>query len=150
MSASPPAAATWEIHDTVPDGAGGVVDAGIGIFNDAAAPLHQVVPLSCFARSPAGAVLGGAVGRTWGGCCELQQLWVHEAHRRAGIGRGLMQRFEARAGSRGCHSFYLETFSFQAPGFYRALGYGVHAQIDGFPDGITKYLMFKRLPPVPN
>jgi ribosomal protein S18 acetylase RimI-like enzyme len=39
--------------------------------------------------------------------------------------------------------FYLTTLSFQAPGFYRKHGYGVLARIDGYPDGIIKFLMHK-------
>lgn len=135
----------WEVHDAVPGEPGRVVDDGIGQFNSEAAPLHDVQALSCFARGPEGTVIGGAVGRTWGTCCELQQLWVQAPYRRGGIGRELMVRFEARARQRGCRTFYLETFSFQAPGFYRSLGYGVHSQIDGFSEGIAKYLMIKRL-----
>jgi GNAT superfamily N-acetyltransferase len=135
----------WEVHDTVPAEPGRVVDDGIGQFNDEAAPLHEVQALSCFARGPEDAVIGGAVGRTWGACCELQQLWVQLPYRRGGIGRELMARFEARARERGCRTFYLETFSFQAPGFYQGLGYGVQSQIEGFSAGIVKYLMVKRL-----
>lgn len=134
----------WEVHDAVPDAQGRAVDDGIGQFNNEAAPLHEVQALSCFARLPRGAVIGGAVGRTWGECCELQQLWVQLPYRRGGIGRELMLRFEARARERGCRTFYLDTFSFQAPWFYQGLGYGVHSQIDGFSAGIVKYLMIKR------
>jgi GNAT superfamily N-acetyltransferase len=145
MSSRMPDTVNWEIHDAVPDLAGRVVDHGIGQFNEAAAPLHEVRALSCFAVLPAGAVIGGAVGRTWGACCELQQLWVQASHRRAGIGTGLMMRFEARAQEHGCRTFYLETFSFQAPGFYLGLGYGEHARIEGFPGGMIKHLMIKRV-----
>ena len=40
---------------------------------------------------------------------------------------------------------YLDTFSFQAPEFYRCCGYRAAARIDGFPDAIGKFLMVKRL-----
>jgi len=40
---------------------------------------------------------------------------------------------------------YLDTFSFQAPEFYRRCGYAVALRIDGFPDGIAKHLMVKHL-----
>ncbi len=135
----------FEVHDDVPADAGRSVDDGIGAFNAAAAPLAEVQPLSCFARGPDGEVVGGAVGRIWGGCCELQQLWVSEARRRQGIGAALLARFESRAAQRGCRTVYLDTFSFQAPAFYRGLGFAVAAQIRGFPDGIVKYLMVKPL-----
>jgi ribosomal protein S18 acetylase RimI-like enzyme len=135
---------TFNVHDGVPHEAGGVVDAGLGASNDEAAPLHEVERLSCFARLPSGEVAGGAVGRIWGESCELQQLWVDPAHRRRGLGSELVHRFEARARERGCSTFYLETFSFQAPAFYRRLGYQVGHELRGFPHGIAKYLMVKR------
>ena len=69
------------------------------------------------------------------------------ACRRAGLGRQLLQAFEARAQQRGCRQFYLETFSFQAPGFYAALGYRIAHRIDGFAPGISKCLMVRELPP---
>lgn len=135
----------YEVHDVVLADAGRVVDDGIGAFNAAAAPLGGVMPLACFARAADGEVVGGAVGRTWGECCELQQLWVSEARRREGIGAALLARFEARAAQRGCRTVYLDTFSFQAPAFYRGRGYAAAAELRGFPDGIVKYLLVKPL-----
>lgn len=134
------------VHDEVPKAEGDLVDAGLGDFNARAAPLDQVRPLSAFARLPDGEVIGGAVGRTWGKCCELQQLFVHEAHRRQGLGAELVRAFEARARERGCTVFYLETFSFQAPSLYRSLGYETQAETHGFAPGISRHFMKKELP----
>ncbi len=130
------------VHDDIPIDAGGLVDAGLDSSNLAAAPLHDVQPLSCFARIDAG-VIGGAVGRTWGACAELQQLWVAPTHRRRGLGADLVRAFEQRAAARGCRTFYLETFSFQAPALYAALGYVVRHELRGFAPGIVKYLMVR-------
>lgn len=131
------------VHDGVPQEEGAQVDEGLGAANAAAAPLHEVQRLSCFARQPSGAVVGGAVGRSWGQCCELQQLWVDPAHRRQGIGGELVRAFEQAGRARGCRTFYLETFSFQAPSLYRALGYTAACEIGGFGHGIVKYVMVK-------
>ena len=136
---------TVTLHDDVPALEGRLVDNGLGDANEAAAPLHQVRGLSAFARAPSGAVVGGAVGRTWGECCELQQLWVDPAQRRRGVGARLVREFERRAETRGCRTFYLETFSFQAPSLYRSLGYEVAHELRGFAPGIVKYLMVRRL-----
>lgn len=134
----------FSLHDdTLPPDAVQRVDQGLGDANDAAAPLHEVRALGCFVHDDAGAVIGGAIGRTWGDCCELQQLWVHEDQRRRGLGAELIRRFEARALERGCSHFYLETFSFQAPALYRALGYEAALTQDRFPHGIVKYTMLK-------
>lgn len=143
MSAIDSATLSITIHDEVPEAEGRLVDDGIGESNQTVAPLSEVAPLACFARLPAGAVIGGAVGRTWGRCAELQQLWVEQGYRRRGIGARLVRAFEQRAIERGCRTFYLETFSFQAPALYRALGYTVKLEITGFGGDITKYVMVR-------
>ncbi|GAB4569283.1 MAG: GNAT family N-acetyltransferase [Rhizobacter sp.] len=132
-------------HDGYPPEECALVDAGLGEFNDQAAPLYEVQPLSCFAHAPPGQVVGGAVGRRWGSCCELQQLWVEPALRRNGIGAQLIQAFEARARGHDCTSFYLETFSFQAPSLYISLGYKAAYEYAGYPHGIVKFHMVKQV-----
>jgi GNAT superfamily N-acetyltransferase len=130
------------VHDEIPADEGRTVNQGLGDFN--AAPIHEVRPLSCFARLESGAVVGGAIGRTWGQCCELQQLWVDPAHRRLGAGTRLVRRFEGAAVARGCSVFYLDTFSFQARPFYERLGYEARLEIRGFAPGVAKYIMVRR------
>lgn len=135
---------TVTVHDELPPEAA-VIDTGLGEANAVAAPLHEVQALACVARDGAGRVVGGAIGRTWGACCELQQLWVEPAHRRRGIASRLVREFERRAEARGARTFYLETFSFQAPGFYRSLGYSERLALHGFAPGIVKYAMVREL-----
>lgn len=135
------------VHDALPPAESAIVDDGIGRSNAEAAPLHEVTPLSCFAHSERGDVIGGAVGRCWGHCCELQQLWVDPAHRRHGIGTRLIGAFEARAQARGCTIYYLETFSFQAPHWYRSLGYVAACELKLYPHAITRFIMVKHTVP---
>jgi ribosomal protein S18 acetylase RimI-like enzyme len=132
------------VHDELPPDAK-IIDTGLGEANAAAAPLENVQALACLARDDADRVIGGAIGRTWGTCCELQQLWVEPAHRRRGIASRLVREFERRAEARGARTFYLETFSFQAPGLYRSLGYSERLALRGFAPGIVKYTMVREL-----
>jgi GNAT superfamily N-acetyltransferase len=125
-------------HDCYPPEETALVDRGLGEANDAAASLHEVRHLSCFARTDAGLVVGGTVGRSWGQCCELQQLWVELSYRRRGVGTQLVQAFEARAREHGCSTFYLETFNFQTPRLYELLGYTVAYEHKGYPHNIVK------------
>jgi GNAT superfamily N-acetyltransferase len=129
------------VHDEPDTADARIVDIGLGASNDAAAPLHEVRPLACFVRDASGAVIGGAVGRRWGVCAELQQLWVRPDLRRQGIGARLVRAFEARAAQHGCRTAYLETFSFQAPSLYASLGYEMRHTMQGFGHGIEKHLM---------
>ena len=57
-----------------------------------------------------------------------------------------MDEAERGALGRGCHSVWLDTFSFQAPGFYRRLGYEVFAELDWSADHKRIFLR-KRLRP---
>jgi GNAT superfamily N-acetyltransferase len=136
-------ALVFQTTDTPPDDILLAVDAGLEQHNQAAAPLSEVMPLAAFASDPSGQRVGGAVGRTWGRCCELLQLWVAPPQRGAGVGSRLLREFEAHARTRGCNVFYLTTLSFQAPEFYRKHRYVVLAQISGYPNGITKFLMHR-------
>lgn len=133
----------FSASDAPPEEALRLVDAGLEEHNHALAPLADVSPLAAFATEPSGQVVGGAVGRTWGRCCELLQLWVVPEHRTRGVGSRLLRDFESRARVRGCQVFYLTTLSYQAPAFYRKHGYEALAQISGYPNGIVKYLMHK-------
>ena len=108
--------------------------------------MNDVQSLGVFAEVAAGQVVGGAVGRTWGQCCELQQLAVAPEHRRQGVGERLLQHFEKAAATRGCTLVYLDTFSFQAPDFYRRCGYHVAFETRGFAQDIVKYTLHKLLP----
>jgi ribosomal protein S18 acetylase RimI-like enzyme len=120
------------------------IDEELERHNYSSAPLNGVRQLAALARDGRGRLRGGAVGRTWGRCCELLQLWVDSQYRGLGIGSRLLDVFEAHARTRGCTVFYLTTLSYQAPEFYRAKGYETLAEIDGYPNGIVKYLMCKK------
>ena len=139
----PSHAVSYRTTDAPSEGDLQAVDAGLDQHNFAVAPLADVRQFAVFASDESGQVIGGAVGRTWGRCCELLQLWVAQQHRSIGVGSRLLEQFEARARTRQCDVFYLTTLSFQAPEFYERHGYRVLARIDGYPDGIVKYLMHK-------
>ncbi len=139
----PPTALVFSTTDTPPEDKLLAVDTGLEEHNYAVAPLTEVRQLAAFATDEAGTVVGGAIGRTWGQCCELLQLWVAPELRSSGVGSRLLHEFEAHARARGCSIFYLTTLSYQAPEFYRKLGYTVLAQIAGYPNSIVKFLMHK-------
>jgi GNAT superfamily N-acetyltransferase len=101
-------AVSIRLHNEHPLPESAVADEGIGHSNDAAAPLHEIKPLACFARSESNEVIGGAIGRRWGGCCELEQLWVKPEYRHNGIATQLVAAFEGLAQTHGCSTFFLE------------------------------------------
>lgn len=121
------------------------VDAGLHAHNQQAADLAAVRPLFVFARDAHGTVIGGLRARFWGTAWEVQQLWVDARHRRRGIGSELLRQLEDAARRGGGTLIYLETFSFQAPALYERNGYAIACRLDGFPDGIVKYVMQRDL-----
>jgi ribosomal protein S18 acetylase RimI-like enzyme len=114
-------------------------------FNAAVTGVVDEAPLHAEVRDAAGAIIGGVTGYTWGGCCKIAMLWVHEDHRRLGVGRALMEAAEAEAVRRGCRLVTLSTHTFQAPGFYARLGYEQAATIADYPVGHAKIYFVKRL-----
>jgi GNAT superfamily N-acetyltransferase len=132
-------------HPSAADAA--IVDAGLDAYNHASADMAGIRQLACFARSASGEVVAGAVGRSWGTAAEMQQIWVREDLRNTGLGSRVVRAFEDLARRRGCDLLYLDTFTFQAPDFYRKLGYAVACTLPGFPAGASKFLLTKSLAP---
>jgi GNAT superfamily N-acetyltransferase len=113
-------------------------------FNESRWPKHQPwKPLAVFARDGE-TLVGGLAGETYAGWLFIRYLWVAEGLRASGVGRRLMAAAEARALERGSHSAFVDTFSFQAPLFYRKLGYEVFGELDWSPD-FKRYFLRKPL-----
>ena len=53
---------------------------------------------------------------------------------------------ERRAIERGCRHVFLDTFNFQAPGFYAKLGYEMYARAEDWPVGHAHCFLRKVLP----
>ena len=115
-------------------------------FNTQQAGARDDRPLAILLTNPeTGEILGGLWGRTALDWLFVELLFVPEALRGAGTGRDMMRRAEAEARARGCHGVWLDTFSFQARGFYEKLGYTVFGTIDDFPVGHRRFFLKKTL-----
>jgi GNAT superfamily N-acetyltransferase len=101
--------------------------------------------LAIFKRDRHDNIIAGLHGWTWGGCCEIRTLWIHEQWRRQGLGTRLMTAAEDEARKRGAFQMVLSTFSFQAPDFYRRLGFEQVCENEDYPVGHQNILFLKRL-----
>jgi GNAT superfamily N-acetyltransferase len=114
-------------------------------FNVQATGLADGKLLAFFLRDCNGAAVGGVFGWTWGGSCYVRYLFVPADMRNRGVGGDLMRAVEAEARTRGCRQILLETHEFQAPEFYRRLGFETTGRVDDYPRGHAKLTMVKRL-----
>lgn len=118
-------------------------------FNDAQVGPSGYRPLVIEVQDEAGATIGGLWGWTGYGWLFTQLLVVPEALRGQGVGRQLMAQAEDEAAARGCHGAWLDTFAFQARGFYERLGYRCFGELPEYPRGHVRYFMHKALAPRP-
>lgn len=76
---------------------------------------------------------------------EIDILWVEDEHRGSGHGKRLLEEAEEIARSKQCTFIKLNTFSFQAPEFYKKYGYKEMAVIKNAPLGSKHYYFIKEL-----
>jgi GNAT superfamily N-acetyltransferase len=118
---------------------------GLNEYNRSQTGYDDYLPLASFIREESGAILAGILGSSWGGWCHIRLLWVRADQRRRGCGRQLLEEAEAEAARRGCRTITLDTFSFQAPGFYQMLGYRVVGVYEDCPVGFSRIYLQKGL-----
>jgi GNAT superfamily N-acetyltransferase len=108
---------------------------------------HVVIePLAVFLRHPENdAIIGGLWGTSAAGWLHIELLYVPEEFRTRGFGSWLMKQAEEVAAKRGCVGVRLDTFSFQAPGFYEKLGYQRFGKLIVHPEGHAQIYYFKNL-----
>jgi ribosomal protein S18 acetylase RimI-like enzyme len=98
-----------------------------------------------FVREAGESIVAGLHGWTWSGTGFVESLWVRDNLRRRGLGSRLLRAAETEARRRGCHQMYLDTHSYQAPAFYRRLGYEVIGDLPGWPGGDIRIFFRKTL-----
>jgi len=103
----------------------------------------QPASLALVLRDGDGRIVGGLIGQILWGWLQIDILAVAEEYRGSGWGRRLIEEAERVAIAAGCHSAWVDTFSFQSPDFYRRLGYRVFGELPNYPAGETRYFLAK-------
>lgn len=140
-----PMTITTELTDTAPDEARQVLLRGLQAYNLERTGLADHRPLAVLLRDADGQVVGGLWGRTAYRWLFTELLFVPQSLRGQGLGRSLLAQAEQEASTRGCVGAWLDTFEFQARGFYERLGYAVFGEIGDYPPGFARYYLSKRL-----
>lgn len=138
-----------ELHITYveqPDGtAWGAIGGGIQAYNTQQAGDDEGRPLCFLLYTPDQEIVGGLIGATYWDWLYVDLMWVRADLRGQGYGHQLLSLAEEEARKRGARHAHLDTFSFQAPDFYRRHGYRVFGELPEFPAGHRRYYLTKEL-----
>jgi GNAT superfamily N-acetyltransferase len=96
-------------------------------------------------RGESGRILGGLILQSYWKESYVELLWLSSRARKQGLGRELIAEAERRARRRGSRLMHLNTYSFQAPGFYEKLGFRRFGKMSGSPKGASRYFYVKGL-----
>ena len=119
---------------------------GLRQYNvEQAGPLRHKRVVLC-ARDSAGRLLGGLIMQSYWRETFVELLWLSAPVRGVGLGARLIREAERRARRYGSRLIHLNTYSFQAPGFYEAQGYRQFGVMAGSPPGERRHYYVKRLP----
>ncbi|MHC8382427.1 GNAT family N-acetyltransferase [Pseudomonas sp. LB3P14] len=114
-------------------------------YNASKAGVTVPEPIALLVRDDNDEILGGLYGRVFYQWLYIELLSVPEQARGQGMGSKLMQMAEDLAREKGCIGVWLDTFDFQAPEFYKKLGYSEFGQIADYPPGHKRFFLQKRL-----
>ena len=114
-------------------------------YNDAQTGGSKSEPFALMVKDQNGEILGGLYGRMIFRWMFIELLSVPEQGRGQGIGSKLMAQAEALAREKNCYGLWLDTFDFQAPEFYRKLGFSQFGEIVDYPPGHKRHYFQKRL-----
>ncbi len=112
------------------------VDDGLGAHNALFLEDNRYSYFGLFVRDDGGTIRAGLVGYCYAGWLFVNLLWVEDGLRRRGIGSGLLAAAERHGREFGCHSAWLDTFSFQGPDFYPRFGYREFARMEIPPEHV--------------
>jgi GNAT superfamily N-acetyltransferase len=115
----------------------------LAVYNRSAGGLTQWERLAITVRNRSGDVVGGLWGETGYGFLFVELLALGPA-KGAGLGRKVMLLAEAEAKRRGLVGIWLDTWTFQAPGFYAKLGFVECGRITDYPPGHDRIFYVKR------
>lgn len=92
-----------------------------------------------------GRIIAGIVAASTMDTLEVEFLFVEEAYRGRGLGQQLLEHVEKLARQDGLRRILLNTYSFQAPGFYQKLGYQPIAEIAPCFGDFCQYFFVREL-----
>jgi GNAT superfamily N-acetyltransferase len=133
-----------EIADPALDADYQAIDEPLIAFNAKHAPADYE-PFAIRLRDDAtGDIAGGLFARKYFDWLFVELVFVPEQSRGKGLGSEMIAKAEAYARAKGCVGVWLDTYNFQAPGFYAKLGYEIFGAIEDYPIGGRRIFYQKR------
>lgn len=102
-------------------------------------------PFAFFIRGEAGQIRGGCNGNIGYDWVYIDQLWVDKAFRGKGYGASLMHAAEELGKQKNCISAAVNTMDWEAPEFYKKLGYRIEFERHGLAKNSVFYYLRKEL-----
>jgi len=133
-------------HDLSPDEIDAIED-NLYDHNSHATGRDDGKGLGFVIKDESGRTVGIAAGYTWAGVSELKQMWIDEAHRGRGYARELLNAFVTEAAKRGVRRIWVASYDFQATAMYQRAGFKLMAELEGWPEGHTNFILCKTLVP---
>ena len=102
--------------------------------------------ITFFIRNAENDIIGGVRGTyNTSGWLYIIGIWVAKEYRSRGYGTLLIKSIETEARKNGCTNSYLNTISFQAPEFYKKLGYTIFGELEKFHQNYSRYFFRKEI-----
>jgi GNAT superfamily N-acetyltransferase len=95
-------------------------------------------------RDEIGSVRGGAHGVVRMGAVEIRSVWLDGDLRGRGFGAKIIRAVEDEARRLGARAALLDSYEFQARGFYERLGYTSFGSFT-YPDGVSRFYLSRAL-----
>lgn len=114
-------------------------------YNISRAGDPRIRPVAVLLTDAHGDHVGGLWGKLAYDWMFIELLAVPEEHRGARHGTALMKQAERIARADGCIGIWLDTYEFQARGFYEKLGYELFGTLDDHPIGQKRFFLRKHL-----
>jgi GNAT superfamily N-acetyltransferase len=113
------------------------------VYNDANIPDDRFERIAIMLRDEAGEAVGGLWAKLYYDWIFVELLFVPESLRGQDLGSKLLAQVEEIAKEKACTGVWLDTFSFQAPGFYEKQGYERFGVLENYPKGLERIFFRK-------
>ena len=116
----------------------------IGYWNILVTGYDDYAPANHLIRDDTDHICGGILAYVWARWLHVDILWLRDDVRRMGWGTKLLESAHTIGREKGAEAAWLDTFSWQARGFYERFGYEAVFEVLDLPPGHSRIFMRKR------